>query len=114
MGIPVGDILDRALRAASGGLIGRRVQTLVVFVVLVASSAAGILGLTLLTHANELFLNTVSDQRVADAAVFVNSGRRLPDRGSVRRLAPRAHHRHQPGDHHYRPQIALTWPEPRS
>jgi putative ABC transport system permease protein len=63
------------LRAASGGLIRRRVQTLVVFVVLVAASAAGILGLTLLTHANELFLNAVAEQRGADAAVFVNSGR---------------------------------------
>ena len=63
------------LRAASGGLIRRRVQTIVVFVVLVASSAAGILGLTLLTHANELFMNAVSNQRGADAAVFVNSVR---------------------------------------
>jgi putative ABC transport system permease protein len=63
------------LRAASGGLIRRRVQTLVVFVVLAASSAAGILGLTLLTHANELFMNAVSNQRGADAAVFLNSAR---------------------------------------
>lgn len=63
------------LRAASGGLIRRRVQTVVVFVVLAASSAAGILGLTLLTHANELFMNAVSNQRGADAAVFLNSAR---------------------------------------
>ena len=46
-----------ALRAAWGGLIRHPVQTIVVFVVVAAASAAATLGLTLYTSANEGFLN---------------------------------------------------------
>ena len=38
-----------------GGISRRLVQTMVVFVVLAASTAAALLGLTLLTSANEVF-----------------------------------------------------------
>jgi len=63
------------IKAASGGLLRRRVQTLVIFVLLTASTAAAVLGLTLLTNANELFLHAVAAQRGADVAGFVDSAR---------------------------------------
>jgi putative ABC transport system permease protein len=63
------------IKAASGGLLRRRVQTLVIFVLLTASTAAAVLGLTLLTNANELFLHAVAAQRGADVAAFVDSAR---------------------------------------
>ena len=63
------------LRAASGGVTRRLVQTAVVFVVLGASTAAALLGLTLVTNANELFYNAVAAQRGAHLAVTIDSAR---------------------------------------
>jgi putative ABC transport system permease protein len=60
-------------KAAWSGVVRRRVQTLVVFVVVLASSAAGVLGLTLLTHANELFSAAIHRLHAPDVAVFFNS-----------------------------------------
>ena len=64
-----------ALRAASGGLIRHRVQTVVVFVVVAAASAAATLGLTLYTSANEGFLNAFAVYHGPDLAVTVNAAR---------------------------------------
>lgn len=63
------------LRAAAGGVTRRLVQTAVIFLVLTAASAAALLGLTLLTNANELFYNAVASQRGADLAVTIDSGK---------------------------------------
>lgn len=63
------------IRAASAGLIHRRVQTLVVLVVLTASAANGVLGLTLLTSGNEGFDKPFAIWRGPDLAVYINSRR---------------------------------------
>ncbi len=63
------------LRAASGGITRRLVQTAVVLVVLTASTAAAMLGVTLLTNANELFYSAVAAQHGADLAVTFNAAR---------------------------------------
>jgi putative ABC transport system permease protein len=64
------------IRAASGGLLRRHlVQTVVIFLVLAASTAAATLGLTLLTNANEAFENGFAAHHGADVAVTVNSAR---------------------------------------
>ena len=63
------------LRAASGGITRRLVPTVVVFVVLAASTAAALLGVTLLTNANELFYNAVAAQHGADLAVTIDAAR---------------------------------------
>lgn len=63
-------------RAALGGLFRRRlVQTLVIFVVLAAATAAATLGLSLLTSANEAFLNGFATHRGADVSVTIDSAR---------------------------------------
>ena len=62
------------LRAAAGG-ITRLVPTVVVFVVLAASTAAALVGVTLLTSANELFYNAVAAQHGADLAVTIDAAR---------------------------------------
>ena len=51
------------------------VPTVVVFVVLAASTAAALLGVTLLTSANELFYNAVAAQHGADLAVTIDAAR---------------------------------------
>jgi putative ABC transport system permease protein len=63
------------LRAASGGITRRLVPTVVVFVVLAASTAAALLGVTLLTNANELFYNAVAAQHGADLAMTIDAAR---------------------------------------
>ena len=63
------------LRAASAGLTRRLVPTVVLFVVLTASTAAALLGVTLLTSANELFDNAVATQHGADLAVTIDAAR---------------------------------------
>ncbi len=63
------------LRAAAGGITRRLVPTVVVFVVLAASTAAALVGVTLLTNANELFYNAVATQHGADLAVTVDAAR---------------------------------------
>jgi putative ABC transport system permease protein len=66
------------LRAARAGLISRRVQTLVVFIVLLASTAAAMLGLTLLTSANEGFAKPFAKHHGADLAVLIDTARVTP------------------------------------
>jgi putative ABC transport system permease protein len=63
------------LRAAAGGISRRLAQTAVVFVVLAASTAAALLGVTLLTSANELFYHAVAKQHGADLAVTIDTAR---------------------------------------
>jgi putative ABC transport system permease protein len=75
------------LRAASGGLTRRLVPTVVVFVVLTASTAAALLGVTLLTNANELFYNAVATQHGADLAVTIDAARASPAQLAVTRRA---------------------------
>jgi putative ABC transport system permease protein len=60
------------IRAASAGASRRLVQTVVIFVVLTAATAAALLGLTLTTSATELFQNAFTRQRGADLALTVN------------------------------------------
>jgi len=64
-----------ALRAASGGLVRNPVQTIVVFVVVAAASAAATLGLTLYSSANEGFLNAFAAYHGPDLAVTVDTAR---------------------------------------
>ena len=67
--------LAPVLRAASGGIPRRLVQTTVVFVVLAGSTAAALLGVTLLTSANELFYSAVAARHGADLAVTIDAAR---------------------------------------
>ena len=64
-----------ALKAASGGLTGRPGQTVVIFLVLAAGAAAALLGLTLVTNSNELFLAAFSRSHGAQLAVTVSSAK---------------------------------------
>ena len=63
------------LRAAVGGLVRRPVQSVVVFLVLMAATAAATLGLTLYTSANEAFLHAFTAYRAPDLAVTVDATR---------------------------------------
>ena len=56
-------------KAASGGLTRRPVQTAVIFLVLAAGTAAALLGVTLATSSNELFLTAFTRQHGAQLAV---------------------------------------------
>jgi putative ABC transport system permease protein len=77
------------LRAVSGGVTRRRVQTLVIFLVLTAGAAAALLGLTLATSANAQFLGAFTRQHGAHLAVTFNSAKVTP--------AQLARTRHLPG-----------------
>jgi putative ABC transport system permease protein len=63
------------LKAASGGVTRRPVQTVVIFLVLAAGAAAALLGLTLVTNSNELFLTAFSRSHGAQLAVTVSSAK---------------------------------------
>jgi putative ABC transport system permease protein len=63
------------LRAAEGGVIRRRVQAAVVFLVLTAGTAAAVLGLSLATSANAQFLGAFARQHGAHLAVTVDSAK---------------------------------------
>ena len=63
------------LRAASAGVTRRLVPTVVIFCVLAAGSAAALLGLTLVTSSNELFLTAFAQSHGAQLAVTVDSAR---------------------------------------
>jgi putative ABC transport system permease protein len=63
------------LRAAAGGLTRRLVQTVVVFVLLTAASAEALLGLALVTSANESFFNGFAANHGADVAVSIDSSK---------------------------------------
>jgi putative ABC transport system permease protein len=63
------------LRASASGIARRRVQTAVVFVVLLAASASATLGLALDTSANEGFQENFAKYHGAHLAVFVGAKR---------------------------------------
>ena len=63
------------LRAAASGVARRRVQSAVLFVVVLAASAAATLGLALYTSANEAFEKNFAEYHGAQLAVFINSKR---------------------------------------
>ena len=63
------------LRAAASGVARRRVQSAVLFVVVLAASAAATLGLALYTSANEAFQKNFAEYHGAQLAVFVNAKR---------------------------------------
>jgi putative ABC transport system permease protein len=63
------------LKAASGGAARRLVQTVVIFLVLTAGAAAGLLGLTLATSANEGFYASFAAAHGAHLAVTINASR---------------------------------------
>ncbi|HXB46555.1 MAG TPA: ABC transporter permease [Streptosporangiaceae bacterium] len=63
------------LRAASGGVTRHRAQTVVLFVVLLVSTASATLGLALLAAASGPFDHAFAAQHGADAAVAVNGSR---------------------------------------
>jgi putative ABC transport system permease protein len=63
------------IRAASAGAARRLVPTLVIFLVVTAGAAAGLLGLTLATDANGQFLGAFGAQHGADLAVTVDSAK---------------------------------------
>jgi hypothetical protein len=63
------------IRAAGGGVAHRRVQTLVIFLVLAVGAAAGTLGLTLSTSANAAFLGEFATRHGPHLAVTVNSAK---------------------------------------
>jgi putative ABC transport system permease protein len=63
------------VRAASAGAARRLVQSVVVLAVLAASTAAALLGLTLLTSANQGFFASMAATHEADLAVTINAAR---------------------------------------
>jgi putative ABC transport system permease protein len=63
------------LKAASAGVTRRPVQTAVIFLVLAAGAAAALLGLTLVTNSNELFLTAFTRSHGAQLAVTVSSAK---------------------------------------
>jgi putative ABC transport system permease protein len=63
------------LRAAMAGAARRLVPTVVIFCVLAAGSAAALLGLTLVTNSNELFLAAFARSRGAQLAVTADSAK---------------------------------------
>ena len=63
------------LRAAAGGVTRHRAQTVVIFMVLLVSTASATLGLALLATASGPFNHGFVTQRGADAAVAINSAR---------------------------------------
>ena len=66
------------LRAASAGVTRRLVPTVVIFLVLTAGSAAALLGLTLVTNSNELFLTAFTRAHGAQLAVTVDTAKATP------------------------------------
>ena len=66
------------LRAASAGATRRLVPTVVIFLVLAAGSAAALLGLTLVTNSNELFLTAFTRAHGAQLAVTVDTAKVTP------------------------------------
>ena len=61
------------IRAASGGLTRHLVQTLVIIIVLAAATATALLGVSLLTNANEAFTNGFAAHHGADISLTVDT-----------------------------------------
>jgi putative ABC transport system permease protein len=75
-------------RAVRGGLARRRVQTLVVAVVLLVSTGAAVLGLALIVDSNAPFDIAFATQRGADVAVAIKPGRATPAQLAATRTVP--------------------------
>jgi putative ABC transport system permease protein len=87
------------LRAMRGGLTRRRVQAVVIGVVLLVSTSASVLGLALAVDSNAPFDHAFAAQRGADAAVTVDSAAASPaELAATRRL----------------PQVAAAGPFPEA
>jgi putative ABC transport system permease protein len=76
------------LRAASAGVTRRLVPTVVIFLVLAAGTAAAVLGLTLATNSNELFLTAFARQHGAQLAVTVDTAKATPGQLAKTRQLP--------------------------
>ena len=63
------------IRAASGGVTRRRTQTMVIFLVLLVSTASATLSLALLADSNRPFQHAFAEQHGADVAITVDSAR---------------------------------------
>lgn len=67
------------IKAASGGMSRRRAQTVVIFMVLLVSTAAATLGLGLLVAADQPFQHAFAAQRGAHVAAVIDSSRTTDD-----------------------------------
>ena len=76
------------LKVASAGVTRRLVPSVVIFLVLTAGAAAGLLGLTLVTNSNELFLTAFARQHGAQLAVTFNAAKVTPAQLAKTRLLP--------------------------
>jgi putative ABC transport system permease protein len=76
------------LTGAWAGATRRRVPTVVIFCVLAAGTAAALLGLTLVTNSNELFLTAFTDARGAQLAVTADTARVMPGQLARTRQLP--------------------------
>jgi putative ABC transport system permease protein len=76
------------LKAASAGLTRRLVPTVVIFCVLTAGTAAALLGLTLATNSNELFLTAFTRSHGAQLAVTADSAKATPAQLAATRHLP--------------------------
>src|SRR5215467_3192781 len=66
------------VRAVSGGLTRRKVQTVVIFTVLLVSTASATLGLGLLLDSNGPFQHAFAAQRGAEVAASIDSAKATP------------------------------------
>lgn len=76
------------LMAASAGMVRRLVPTVVIFLVLAAGTAAALLGLTLVTNSNELFLTAFNRSHGAQLAVTVDTAKATPAQLAKTRRLP--------------------------
>ena len=76
------------LKVATAGVTRRLVPSVVIFLVLTAGAAAGLLGLTLVTNSNELFLTAFARQDGAQLAVTFNAANVTPAQLAKTRLLP--------------------------
>jgi putative ABC transport system permease protein len=74
------------LRAMHGGLTRRRVQAMVIFVVLLVSTGASVLGLALAVDSNAPFDHAFAVQRGADVAATIDSAATPAELAATRRL----------------------------
>ena len=66
------------VRAVSGGLTRRKVQTVVIFTVLLVSTASATLGLGLLLPSNSPFQHAFAAQRGAEVTASIDAARAAP------------------------------------
>ena len=76
------------VRAVSGGLTRRKVQTVVIFTVLLVSTASATLGLGLLLDSNGPFQHAFAAQRGADVTASIDSARATAGQLAATRRLP--------------------------